>query len=276
MKKSIFKILLMVTGLWHILVFFLIPYAKLEGLMSSLGQLAGALGAGEAYPEKLTGLSAVKMASMFGSDSGLLLVMFVAPVVLGAIILLLNLISKGKAGYVLTMILSVVMLAFYGLAIIGLQDYAQIGYSTGATVYICLVICVAQFIISIIGLVKDKGQASAPKAAGKDVKVSKKDGTITGVRGSYSGAVIPVKSGDTIIIGRDPAVCSIVVKDEKASRKHCEIAFNGDNGMYAVTDYSVNGVYDRDGNRIAEKVAVPMTAGSEIRIGKDGDIFRLG
>ena len=106
-------------------------------------------------------------------------------------------------------------------------------------------------------------------------KVGKKDGTITGVSGSYAGAVIPVKSGDSIVIGRDPASCGIVIKDEKASRKHCTISFNGENGMYSVTDTSSNGVFGKDG-RLPANTAVPMSAGSEISIGKDGDVFRLG
>lgn len=276
MKKSVYKIILILAGIWHTLVFFLIPYAKLKGMMSSLGQLAGAVGLGDAYPENLTGLAAIKMADYFSGDAPFLKVIFVLPLIFGLIMLLLCLISKGKAAYVLTIICSVLGVISYGLCVIGLTDFAQVGYSNNAVIYISIVLCIAQIIVAIIGLAKDKGQAAASKAAGKDVKVGRKDGTITGVTGAYAGAVIPVKSGETVVIGRDPSSCSIVVKDEKASRKHCTISFNGENGMYAVTDLSVNGVFDREGNRIAEKVAVPMSAGSEIRIGKDGDVFRLG
>lgn len=282
MKKSTFRIILIVAGLLHLLPFFAVPYAELKGMMSGLGQLAGAIGMGDAYPEKLTGQAAIQMASIFSDDEAMMLtVMFGLPVGTGVLTLLANVIGKGKLSYVATILLSIVSAAGYGLITIGLQDYAQVGYSSSPVVYAFLGISVVQIIVAIVGMVKDKGEktdakpASKPASKGKQVKVGKKDGTITGVSGSYTGAVIPVKSGDTIVIGRDPASCSIVLKDEMASRKHCTISFNGENGMYAVTDYSVNGVF-KDGSRLPEKTAVPMSAGSEIRIGKDGDVFRLG
>lgn len=282
MKKSIFRILLMVAGALHLLPYFAVPYAELKGLASGLGQLAGAFGMGDAYPEKLTGSAAVAMANMFSADEGFIKVLMLLPVVIGILVLVANLIGTKKGSYVVTILLSIVGAAVYGLNTITLQDFEQIGYSAGPVIYIFLGISVAQIVIAVIGMGKDKGGAGASagkgagKGAGKSVKVGKKDGTITGVSGSYAGAVIPVKSGDTIVIGRDPASCSIVLKDEKASRKHCTISYNGDNGMYAVTDLSVNGVFDKDGGRLPEKTAVPMSAGSEIRIGKDGDVFRLG
>ena len=274
MKKSIYRILLMILGALHLLPFFALPYAKLEGLMSGLGQLAGAIGMGDSYPEKLTGQAAIKMAALFGGDEAALITVFmVLPVAVGLLVLLTNVIGKGKASYVITIILSIVGAAVYGLNTITLQDYAQVGYSSTPIVYVFLALTVVQIVISVVGMSKDKAGAVS---AGKNVKVGKKDGTITGVSGSYAGAVIPVKSGETVIIGRDPASCSIVVKDEQASRKHCTISFNGDNGMYSVTDHSSNGVFDKDGGRLPEKTAVPMSAGSEIRIGKNGEVFRLG
>ncbi len=273
MKKSVFRILLIILGALHVLPFFAVPYAELKGLGSALGQIAGAFGVGEAYPEKLTGQAAIEMASMFGGDEATLITAFmVLPVVAGVLVLLANVIGKGKLSYIATILFSIAGAAGYGLNTITLQDFAQIGYSASPVVYAFLGISAVQAVIAIIGMVKDKGEAAS---AGKNVKVGKKDGTITGVSGSYAGAVIPVKSGDSIVIGRDPASCGIVIKDEKASRKHCTISFNGENGMYSVTDTSSNGVFGKDG-RLPANTAVPMSAGSEISIGKDGDVFRLG
>lgn len=275
MKKSVFRILLIILGALHLLPFFAVPYAELKGLGSTLGQLAGAIGMGEAYPEKLTGQAAIQMASIFSSDEATLITAFmVLPVVAGVLVLLANAIGKGKLSYIATILFSAVGAAGYGLNTITLQDFAQVGYSASPVVYVFLGLSAAQAVIAIIGMVKDKGETGA--SVGKNVKVGKKDGTITGVSGSYAGAVIPVKSGDSIVIGRDPASCGIVIKDEKASRKHCTISFNGENGMYSVTDTSSNGVFSKDGGRLPANTAVPMSAGSEIRIGKDGDVFRLG
>ena len=273
MKKSVFRIILIVLGALHLLPFFAVPYAELKGLAGGLGQLAGALGMGDAYPEKLTGQAAIQMASIFSGDEAALITAFmVLPVAAGVLVLLANAIGKGKLSYIATILISIVGAAGYGLNTITLQDFAQVGYSASPVVYVFLGLSVAQIVIAIIGMAKDKGGAAS---TGKNVKVGKKDGTITGISGSYAGAVIPVKSGDSVVIGRDPASCGIVIKDEKASRKHCTISFNGENGMYSVTDTSSNGVFGKDG-RLPANTAVPMSAGSEISIGKDGDVFRLG
>lgn len=275
-KKSTYRIISMVAAILNVLPFLVLPYAKLEGMMSGLGELAGAFGMGDAYPEKLTGFNAMKMADALMGGDAMFMAIFVVPAIIGVIILLFHIFGKGKLSYIGTILLSLVSAGCYGLITIALQDFAQAGYTSGITVYVMLAVVAVQIIVAIVGLIADKGPKTAAKGKSKNVKVGKKDGTMTGIRGAYNGAVIPVKSGDTVIIGRDPSVCSIVLKDEKASRKHCTVTFHAENGMYAVTDYSVNGVYDKEGNRIPENVAVPMSAGSEIRIGKDGEAFRLG
>lgn len=73
----------------------------------------------------------------------------------------------------------------------------------------------AMFIISIIGLVKD-GKSSG-KAGGSNVKQGKHDGTLTGIRGSYAGAVIPLKSGTAVVIGRDSEILQCCNKGENVS-----------------------------------------------------------
>lgn len=284
MKKSVFRILLIIFGLAHLLPFLAVPYAEqslLGGLMDGLGAVAGALGLGgmgDAMPDasKITGMAMTKLAVFFcdGDEALTILTMvfFVAPPVIGVIIALMHAIGKGKVSYIFTIILSLASAGAYGFVQLFLSSLSQNGYEVGPIAIIFLALSVVQVIVAIVGIVKDKGEAAS---AGKNVKVGKKDGTITGVSGSYAGAVIPVKSGDSIVIGRDPASCGIVIKDEKASRKHCTISFNGENGMYSVTDTSSNGVFGKDG-RLPANTAVPMSAGSEIRIGKDGDVFRLG
>ena len=286
MKKNIFRILLIILGALHLLPFFVVPYAEqglLGGLMDGLGAMAGALGLGgmaDSMPDasKITGMAMTKLAVYFcdGDESLAMLTMafFVAPAVIGVIIALMHAIGKGKVSYIFTIILSLASAGAYGFVQLFLSSLSQAGYEVGPIAIVFLALSVVQIIIAIIGMVKDKGEAGA--SVGKNVKVGKKDGTITGVSGSYAGAVIPVKSGDSIVIGRDPASCGIVIKDEKASRKHCTISFNGENGMYSVTDTSSNGVFSKDGGRLPANTAVPMSAGSEIRIGKDGDVFRLG
>lgn len=284
MKKSVFRILLIILGLAHLVPFLAVPYAEqtlLGGIMDGLGAMAGALGLGgmtEAMPDasKITGMAMIKLAPYFcdGDEALSILTMafFIAPVAIGIIIALMNALGKGKVSYIFTLLLSFVGIGSYAFVMLFLDSLAQAGYKTSPIAIVFIAVSAVQAVIAIIGMIKDKGEAAS---TGKNVKVGKKDGTITGVSGSYAGAVIPVKSGDSIVIGRDPASCGIVIKDEKASRKHCTISFNGENGMYSVTDTSSNGVFGKDG-RLPANTAVPMSAGSEISIGKDGDVFRLG
>lgn len=284
MKKSIFRKILMGSGVLHILAFFLIPYATLSELLGGLsdlagmvGEMAGVSGMDAAYPEKLTGLNAVMQSSIVGGDAGFVVVFFLIPVIAAILVVIANIIGKGKVSYIVTVLLGFLMLAGYGIQTIAMEDYRYLGYEVHVTVYIMIILAVVQTVIALVGCMKDKGEAAiAGKSAVKTVKVGKKDGKVTGVSGSYAGAAIPVTSKEPVIIGRDPSVCNIVVKGEKVSRKHCQIEYNPNNDMYMVTCYSANGVFDKGGNRLSENTAVPMYAGSEIHIGKDGDVFRLG
>ena len=284
MKKSIYRILLMAAGALQLLFFFILPYATLSEMMGALSGLAQGLGMGDMYPKNLTGLAAVKMLSAMPDYGVIMVFVFVPPVVMGVLVLLMNLFGKKRLSYVGSIIFSFLMVNFYGFAAFMVSLLADAGYKTSLGGAVCVILSIAMFVISIIGSVKDgkpaaetAGAAStgAAKAKpGKSVKPGKKDGTVTGLSGAYAGAVIPVKSGDTVTIGRDPSVCSIVTKGEKVSRKHCTVTFNGDNGMYTVTDFSSNGTFDGEGNRLARTAATPMAAGSVITVGEDK--FRLG
>lgn len=281
MKKSTYRIILIIAGIIPLLIFFAMPYATLDGVAGQLGQLAGLMANGDVKPEKLTGFQMIKISQSgygFGGitneDIMIMTVIFSGPVVLGLIIALLNLLGKGKASYILSIILALLSVPFYAIIywMISMlqQTFYRINYVTFA---LAAAAAAVQFIVAIMGTAKD---TAAKASAGKTVKVGKNDGIITGIQGAYAGAEIPIQSGTTVMIGRDPSVCSIVIKDEKTSRKHCEIAYNAENGMYAVTDYSSNGTFTQDGGRLPSGTAVPLVAGTEIQIGESGAIFRLG
>lgn len=276
-KKSGIRITLMVMGLIHILAFFALPYAKLSGLMGGLGDLGSALGLGDAYPKNLTGLAVAKMSEIFGGGPAVTF-LFVVPVILGLIVLLLNILGKGRLSYGFSIALSLLTIIMYGVILASVAMFSVAGYTMSFGGPVLLVMSIAQFVVSIIGCVKNDGgmAASGGSKGDKSVKAGKKDGRLIGVKGAYMGAEIPIKSGEKVVIGRDPSVCSVVIKGEKGSRKHCEITYNADNGMYMVTDCSSNGTFQNGGQRLPEGTAVPMSAGSTIQIGKDGEIFRLG
>lgn len=57
------------------------------------------------------------------------------------------------------------------------------------------------------------------------------------------GGQVNMKSGDLIIIGRDPSVSNFVVKDSTVSRKHCSIKVSSVGDKIMIIDHSSNGTY---------------------------------
>ena len=293
MKKSTSRICLLLLSALHIAAFFVLPLGELRGgLASGLGSLAGALGLGEALPETLTGLSLVKQAMSLGDDEALLITgLFAAPAVLAVLVFLMNLIGRGKFSYAMTIIFGILMASVDGFGLVILSDYYwQMGYDVLPTAFALPAASVLMLLFAVIGIVRDGKTAKAgggkPAKSGKKakagkntdekVRVNKNDGTITGLTGAYTGAVIPLTSGIPMMIGRDPSVCSIVLEAETVSKCHCQILFNAANGLYAVTDLSANGTFDAAMNRLPFNTAMPMMPGSVIQIGQTCDQFRLG
>ena len=102
-----------------------------------------------------------------------------------------------------------------------------------------------------------------------------KHGVLTGIRGEFEGASVPLNPGDTITIGRNSDSCNLILQDKSVSRIHCYVRFDDKTDEYYVTDVSSLGVFDVDGNAIAKNVEVGLKPGSQIRIGQSTNEFRL-
>lgn len=102
-------------------------------------------------------------------------------------------------------------------------------------------------------------------------------GTIVGESGSYAGMSFPIEDGETVAVGRDAKICSIVFAEghPKVSRKHCEIRYAAKSGTYFVTDFSKNGTFLANGTRLIPQSATPLKAGSTIALGGQDEVFRL-
>lgn len=127
----------------------------------------------------------------------------------------------------------------------------------GYWLFIALMSSVA--IVSIFGIIFDKKEFVAK---------------IYVLSGAYKGACIDVDSN--IVVGRDPNVCQLIMDGEQISRKHCKISFNNKTGKYLVTDYSTNGTYYTNGNRLDENVTSEIDSGTILILGKNGDKLKLG
>jgi len=242
-----------------------LPYAKLKGLGSSLSSLAGMLGAGDVYPERLTGLAGVKMGLAIGDQGTVYAVLFLLPAVVALLMVLAVFFGKKKGSYITAIIVSILMLIPYGFITLILQDFDQMGYNRGIAVPLMMVLLAVQFIVAIISCVKDKGGVPAKEKGG--VPAKEKGHVLIGLRGSYEGASIPMRAGEPVTIGRDPSTCSLVLKDERVSRKHCTLVYDKARGGFVMEDFSTNGVLTQSGSRYPRNTV--LNPGDVILIGED-------
>jgi hypothetical protein len=120
---------------------------------------------------------------------------------------------------------------------------------------------------------KNMLQQGVQQAAGQSAGTQA--GSIKCISGVNMGAVVPVAAGERIIIGRDPAFSHFIIKDNRISKKHCIIAFDGGSDKYIVRDVSMNGVYLENGTRLEAGTNVKLSHGTAIRIGKSDNVYKL-
>lgn len=103
------------------------------------------------------------------------------------------------------------------------------------------------------------------------------DGSVMCLSGEFQGYSFPVKYGKELIIGKDPAVCNVVIdlKYKTISRKHVGIKYDPQQQIYHVTDYSSNGTYVNNGARLEPNQITYLKKGTVINLGNSEYSFRL-
>ena len=119
--------------------------------------------------------------------------------------------------------------------------------------------------------------AASPVAAPAGGGAGSGAASITGMSGMYTGQTIPLVPNDEMIIGRDNAMCNLIVDQnaEKVSRRHCGVIFNPGQGVYMVTDYSSNGTFIDGGNRLVANMPTALRRGAIITLGNRENRFKL-
>ena len=102
-----------------------------------------------------------------------------------------------------------------------------------------------------------------------------KNGTVACLKGCMQGAEFPMNDGEIIMLGRDSAVCNIILTDRDISRRHCTIQFDGRDNCYYVTDYSSLGVRLNGTMPLKKNAAVSCPRGSRIVLGNGNNEFLL-
>lgn len=101
--------------------------------------------------------------------------------------------------------------------------------------------------------------------------------SITGLSGMYAGQTIPLAENDEMVIGRDNALCNLIVDQnaEKVSRKHCGVTYDPVRRLYQVVDYSTNGTFVDGGSRLIANMPTPLQSGAIIALGSRENRFKL-
>ena len=101
-------------------------------------------------------------------------------------------------------------------------------------------------------------------------------GVLIAESGEYAGAEFELSDGETLVLGRDPAMCSIVLEDRNISRQHCSIRYSAAEGKYYVTDLSSNGTFLEDGIRLQPQTEIAVERGEKVVLSNQKEIFTLG
>ena len=90
-------------------------------------------------------------------------------------------------------------------------------------------------------------------------------GTLLCTAGESAGASITMNDGDSVILGRDPKISNIILRnDKKISRRHCTITYR--NGNFYVVDYSTNGTKLGNGQKLESGVETSIGKQAVIRL----------
>lgn len=103
------------------------------------------------------------------------------------------------------------------------------------------------------------------------------NGSVMCLSGDFQGYSFPIKYGQELLIGKDPSVCNVVIdlKYKTISRKHVGIEFDPQNQVYKVTDYSSNGTYVANGEKLDRGQPRFLKKGTVINLGNSEYSFRL-
>ncbi|MBF0539150.1 MAG: FHA domain-containing protein [Nitrospirae bacterium] len=138
---------------------------------------------------------------------------------------------------------------------------------------VVLVLAAIAIVVGIGILVLVKRRASLAGSGGRHGNISESDTlkyvpVLQCLSGEYEGAVIPMDK--QIIIGRDPAVASVVLHSIEISRSHMNVMYQSATGTFLINDLdSKNGVYvARAGEKQFKKVNNTVL--------REGDRFIVG
>ena len=100
---------------------------------------------------------------------------------------------------------------------------------------------------------------------------------ISCVSGVFSGAVFPVRPGEELVVGSDPARCQIVLPPDYTAPAHCCIRYNGARGCWQVRDLSGGKTFENGVRTVRSDSFQEIPRGKLLCLGqgKNSQRFRL-
>ncbi|MBR1866294.1 MAG: FHA domain-containing protein [Lachnospiraceae bacterium] len=101
-------------------------------------------------------------------------------------------------------------------------------------------------------------------------------GVMVGLTGIYTGAVISFRDGESIRLGRMTDNDLIFDGQDKVSRNHCYIKWNGTEQKFLIKDSSSNGTFvNGSEDCLPRNIEIEVPIGSVLAIGDERNTFRL-
>lgn len=100
-------------------------------------------------------------------------------------------------------------------------------------------------------------------------------GGIRPISGEYAGVKFKLTDGETLVLGRDPALCNIVFRDQNISRRHCAVRYSAAQDRYYVMDLSKNGTFLENGVRLRPQTEIALGRGSKIYLMNQNNMLTL-
>ena len=122
---------------------------------------------------------------------------------------------------------------------------------------------------------KAEGNDIPPVSANTSTDVTPVCGTLVFLSGALQGKSFPLPAYENILLGRSSQSCQIVVNASDISRRHVCICYHATRHTFVITDYSANGTYTADGERLITNTSLEVTDGSTFYLGNRQNAFQL-
>ena len=98
---------------------------------------------------------------------------------------------------------------------------------------------------------------------------------ILGLKGDYADTKIPISDNEELILGKSTEVSNLPINGKSISRKHCSIRFDRFKNLYFVTDFSSNGTFLQNGQKLMANTKNDVAKGTVIELGNNENSFKL-